>query len=131
SKYYELSNVVFCYDELEGGENPQVLQYTVNIAKWVDDAAATTGSFDFTATWMADNLDGGVETSGSFTLDEGTGYATATSPMDEGASYSVVETGIDEVCDEGDAYRLIGYSVGESWEAAAAAAPGSAAAFTD
>ncbi len=129
---YELSNVVFCYDVAEtGGEDPQVIQYTVSIAKWVDGATPTEGSFAFTSTWTAGNLNGGAETSGNFTLDAGNSYMAITSAMDAGASYGVVENGIDGTCDEGDEYRLLGYGIGLTLEAAAAAEPVTTAAFAD
>jgi hypothetical protein len=130
-KNYGLSNVVFCYNGLEGGEDPQVLQHTVSIAKWVEGAAPTSGSFDFTATWTADNLNGGVEASGNFTLSADNGYVATTSAMDAGASYSVIENDIDMTCDEGDAYRLVGYSIGGSWAEAEAAAPGASASIAN
>ena len=107
----------------------QVLQHTVSVTKHVDGALATEGSFDFTATWMADNLNEGVETSADFVLDSSNAYTATTAAMDAGASYSVVENGIDATCDEGDAYRLLGYGIGETLEAAAAAEPVPTAAF--
>lgn len=109
----------------------QVLQHKVTITKYVDGALATEGAFDFTATWTAANLNGGAEASGDFTLDESNAFAATTAAMDAGAIYSVVENGIDATCDEGDEYRLLGYGIGETLEAAAAAEPTGAAAFTD
>lgn len=109
----------------------QVLQHTVTITKYVDGALATEGAFDFTATWTAANLNGGAEASGDFTLDESNAFAATTAAMDAGASYSVVENGIDATCDEGDEYRLLGYGIGETLEVAAAAEPVPTAAFTD
>ena len=109
----------------------QVIQYNVNISKMVDDAAPTEGSFDFTATWTADNLNGGVQTSGNFTLDSANSWMATTASMDAGADYSVVENNIDATCDAGDTYRLVGYSVGATAAEAAAATPGPTASFTD
>ncbi len=109
----------------------QTAQNTVTISKMVDDAAPTDGSFDFTATWTAANLNGGAEASGNFTLDSGNSWMATTAAMDAGADYSVVENNIDATCDPGDAYRLVGYGTGSTPEAAAAAAPGPSASFTD
>jgi hypothetical protein len=109
----------------------QTAQNTVTISKMIDDAAAAEGSFDFTATWTAANLNGGVQASGNFTLDGGNGWTATTAAMDAGADYSVVENAIDATCDEGDVYRLAGYSTGATLEEASAAPIGDSASFTD
>ncbi|MFN8618529.1 MAG: DUF5979 domain-containing protein, partial [Dehalococcoidia bacterium] len=109
----------------------QTAQNTVTISKMIDDAPAAEGSFDFTATWTAANLNGGVQASGNFTLDGGNGWTATTAAMDAGADYSVVENAIDATCDEGDVYRLAGYSTGATLEEASAAPIGDSASFTD
>jgi len=109
----------------------QVLQYDVTVTKYVDGKPATDGSFAMTSTWTADNLNGGVQTSGDFSLDSGNGWTAITSMMDAGAAYSVVENNIDAACDPGDDYRLLGYSVGMTLEEAVAADPAATAAITD
>ncbi|MGE0598985.1 MAG: hypothetical protein AB7J35_08945 [Dehalococcoidia bacterium] len=109
----------------------QTIQYNVTVSKLVDDAPPVDGSFDFTSTWTAANLNDGVETSGDFTLNAENNYQAVTSAMDEGSAYSVVENGIDGVCDPGDAYRIAGYSLGTTPEEAAAAAIVDTAAITD
>ncbi len=110
---------------------PAVAQYTVTVSKMVDDAAPTEGSFDLTSTWTAANLNGGVEASGNFTLDSSNSWMATTALMDAGASYSVVENNIDATCEPGDEYRLAGYSVGDTAEAAAGGTVVDDASITD
>src|SRR5690606_20140688 len=54
-----------------------------------------------------------------------------TTAMDAGATYSVVENGIDNVCEVGDEYRLLGYSIGDTLEDAETAEIMDAAAIED
>ncbi|MGE3073797.1 MAG: hypothetical protein AB7N24_06860 [Dehalococcoidia bacterium] len=109
----------------------QTIQYNVNVSKVVDDALPIEGSFDFTSTWTAANLNDGVETSGDFTLNTDNSYRAVSAAMDEGSDYAVVENGIDGVCDPGDEYRLAGYSLGATPEEATAADLVDTAAITD
>jgi|GEM_PF-4036597 len=110
----------------------QTSQHVVTVTKYVDDALATEGDFSLTSTRTAANLNGGVETSGNFNLNPGNSWQAVTSAMDAGADYSVVENSIDGDCDdEGDVYRLAGYGIGATLEAAAAATPAGTAAITD
>ncbi|MEX0784430.1 MAG: hypothetical protein WD557_17460 [Dehalococcoidia bacterium] len=85
--------------------------FNVTVNKWIDGALATEGSFDLTATWTAANLNGGVETSGDFMLNSGNGWTAVTSDMDTGYDYTAVENDIDDTCDLGDEYMLVGYSL--------------------
>jgi hypothetical protein len=109
----------------------QVAQFDVTVSKTVDGEAPADGSYAFTATWTAANLNGGAETSGNFTLDSGNGFMAVTSDMDAGSDYAVVENGVPTECGPDTPVHLLGYSIGATPEAAAAAAPVAAASFTD
>lgn len=99
----------------------------VHIRKYLDGALANASSaqsylFPMSATWQAANLNGGAQTSGSFTLGNSfggadTAYGANTAAMQNGASYSVSETTgtgtqtlpIGAQCTQGK-YQLVGYT---------------------
>src|SRR5687768_14112904 len=87
----------------------QVIDFDVTIHKYVDGAAATTGTFNFTANW--DEPDAPAD-SGNFSLSSANSFMATTSPLTAGSSYSIVENGIDATCDAGDTYRLAGFGIG-------------------
>lgn len=107
----------------------------VHIYKYLDGTLATSESangyqFPMTATWKTANLNGGVSTSGDYVLGNNHGgnadqYGADTSPMNVPADYTTHEItdGASQVlpigatCEEGK-YRLIGYSEGDTLQAA-------------
>lgn len=100
---------------------------TVTVSKYVDGELATAESadnhaFPMAATW-SDPEDG--EGSGSYSLSDDNGYTAVTSEMNEGADYSTNEVLDGDVvaanCEEDHPYALVGYSTGDSMEAAASA----------
>ena len=108
----------------------------VHILKYLDGHLATAynvpGKYQFpmTSTWQAANLNGGVRSTGNYVLGDNYGsskylYGANTSLMDAPANYTTSEiTGTSKVlpigasCVTGD-YRLLGYTSGPSFNAAA------------
>ncbi len=129
---------------LVSGATPVAPLVTVTIDKFIDGAMATTGSatgsaFPMTATWNATNIGAG---SGGYDLDadgfngDPTPYQAITSMMTSGADYSTSEVVggpvVGATCQDGKPYALSGYSVGDTFaEAQAAATSATAPAFTD
>ncbi|MDQ3065140.1 MAG: hypothetical protein M3Q36_02620 [bacterium] len=115
---------------------------TVTINKNVDGAQATAtsannASFPMVSTWEAENLNGGVESSGAYTLSP-TAYQAVTSEMTEGADYTTneVTTGNTVVAascaGSGAQFALIGYTTGDTLAEAQAGTPSATIpAFTD
>lgn len=100
---------------------------TVTIQKYLDGEPATaenTGdaSFPMSASWT-DPEDG--DGSGTYSLSSDNSYKAVTSEMNEGADYSTNEIldgdMVAATCEDDQPYRLAGYSVGTSAEAAASA----------
>ena len=113
-------------------ETPTPTTITVTIDKYIDGVKATPTNaeslaFPMSSTWTAANLNGGVQTSGTFNLDTGNSYEAATSPMDASASYTTSEdtTGnnVGASCAAGKPFALVGYSTGTTLAAAVAATP--------
>ncbi len=114
------------FDRLTGQPaKAQSAEYTVTIVKYVDGALATTGDFNFHASWQTTNIPSGE---GDFPLNAGNAYTHVSAPINAGASLSVTENGIDGTCGTGDTYRLAGYGSGASL---AAATVGTGGAVTD
>lgn len=106
----------------------------VTINKFIDGAMATAGTannsaFPMTATWNATNIGPG---NGAYDLDadgfngDPTPYQAITSMMTSGADYSTSETTggsvVGATCQDGKPFALAGYSWGDSFAAAQAAA---------
>ncbi len=105
---------------------------TVTVVKYVDGSLATTGSFDLSSTTTAANVSGCESgCTNPFTLDSGNGYTATTVAMNLGSQYSVVENGVNGQCGPNDTYRLVGYGIGDTLEAAASATPVASASFSD
>jgi len=107
----------------------------VTIVKYVDGQPATASStnstsFPMNATWSATNIGSG---SGSFALgplgfNNPNPYQATTANMSSGASYGVSEDTsqtniVGSICASGTPYSLVGYTMGDTLAAAAAATP--------
>jgi hypothetical protein len=100
----------------------------IHVAKYLDGVQATSAnasgtSFPMVSTWTAANLNGGVQSSGSYALNPGDSYEAVTSPMNSGANYATneVATGptVGASCSASDPFALVGYSTGASLAIAA------------
>ncbi|MBP6860203.1 MAG: hypothetical protein KBC38_01410 [Candidatus Pacebacteria bacterium] len=130
--------VIVVNEDCDDLDIPPTEQVKVHIYKYLEDENdvatqipdnAEIAPFAMTATWTADNLNSGTESSGEYVLGNNHGgtsltYAADTSPMDVGADYTTSEiTGENGVlpvggeCVEG-AYRLVGYKSGTTLEEA-------------
>ncbi len=115
-------------------------EVTVTVVKYIDaetnipaTASNTNNStFSLTSTWTAENLNGGVETSGNFSLGPVT-YSATTSLMTSGADYSVVENDMDTECtvNNENEYILVGYKLGNTESEALASPTVTTASLTD
>lgn len=110
---------------------------TVTIKKYIDGEPATSetaagNSFAMTSSW--DDPEDGAG-SGSYSLSAGGNYMAVTSEMNEGADYSTSEVLDGDIvgatCEDGQDYKLVGYSKGSTEAAAASANVVGAASFTD
>ncbi len=110
----------------QGSDNDNDDVVSVIVQKYVDGQPATDDrangqSFSMTASW---NDPEAGEGSGSYTLSSDNEYMAATSEMNKGADYTTEETIDGDIvaatCEDAS-YRLVGYSTGDSAEAAASA----------
>ncbi len=102
----------------------------VTIAKYIDGALATadlanSSTFTMNAAWSADNIGSGT---GQYTLAAANDvpYQASTVDMSSGASYStseVMNSVVAADCTTDAPFSLVGYSSGDTLEAAAAATP--------
>ncbi|MCC7363547.1 MAG: hypothetical protein IT303_04175, partial [Dehalococcoidia bacterium] len=101
------------------------------IAKYVNGALATEGTFNFIATY--DDHAGMQAIDEPFMLDSTNGFMITGSELQAGFDYSFSEVDIDADCsDEGDVYRLLGYSMSTvSLEDAASMTPAMVSSWTD
>ena len=108
---------------------PETVQVTIH--KYIDGIAATatttgTPSFSMISTTTAANLNGGVESSGTYSLDSAGSYMAMTSEMDSGANYAtneIMNSTTAMNCDADEPYMLTGYTWGTTMGAAAMMTP--------
>jgi len=136
--------VIVLNESCDVAVDPDPGQVIVTINKFVDGEQATASSsdsavFPFTATYQADNVNGGAPATGdpySIGPTDTVPYQTQTLPLDNGADYSTQEvlTGpvVGATCAEDKPFALQGYKVGDTFAQAMAAPMTSVVpAFTD
>ncbi len=104
-------------------------QYTVTIKKYIDGAVATEGVFPVHQTWNATNNPNG---DANYELKQDSQYSTdpytaTTSPLDEGAQFSIEETfggnDVGATCESGKPFALVGYTKATDEVTAASQSP--------